>query len=101
MFGGPCIVLERSCMPATTTPTIEQLLQQGQEHHRNNRLNEAEAVFRQILTRQPMHADALYYLGAVMFGRNQAMSAIELINRAIQINPKEFLYHGNLGVLLA
>ena len=64
-------------MPATTTPTIEQLLEQGQEHHRKNRLNEAEAAFRQILTRQPMHADALYYLGAVMFGRNQAMSAIE------------------------
>lgn len=82
-------------------PTIEQLMEQGMEHHRKGKLNDAEAAFRQVLTRQPNHAHALYYLGAVAFGRNQPKQAIELILRAIQLAPNEPLYHGNLGVLFA
>jgi Flp pilus assembly protein TadD len=81
--------------------SIEELMRQGMEHHRNNRMNEAEAAFRQVLTRQPNHADALYYLGAVYFARKDNKGATDLIMRAIQINPNEPLYHGNIGVLFA
>ena len=49
----------RCAMP---TVTIEQAFQTALAHHQAGRLAEAEALYRQILSVQPGHADALYFL---------------------------------------
>lgn len=68
--------------------------------HQAGRLGEAEALYRQVLAREPRHADATQLLGVMahQLGRNEA--ALELINRAIALNAKAPQYHANLGQVL-
>ena len=39
--------------------TIEQAMQFGRQHHQAGRLAEAERIYRQVLSQQPNHAEAL------------------------------------------
>lgn len=87
--------------PSPQAVSLHEAMQVGIAHHKANRLNDAEAIFRQVLTKQPNHPDALYFLGACAFQRGNAQGAIDLIVRAIALHPKAAAYHANLGVLLA
>ncbi len=65
--------------------------------HRADRLGEAEALYRKILSIDPRHADALNLLGAMAGQMGQFQQAIELMKQAIEIQPKSALFHSNLG----
>jgi predicted O-linked N-acetylglucosamine transferase (SPINDLY family) len=80
-----------------TEITIDQALQTALEHHGAGRLAEAEAIYRQILARFPNHADALNLLGVLACQTDHPEAAIELIGRAIAINPAVADYQSNLG----
>ena len=45
--------------------TIQQALQLAVQHQRAGRLKEAEALYRQVLTREPRNAEALNTLGVL------------------------------------
>ena len=45
----------------------------------------------------PDHADALHLLGVLAFQTGHIGAAIDLIGRAIAINPAVAEYHSNLG----
>ena len=78
-------------------PTIPETLQTALTHHQAGRLQEAEALYRQILQDQPDHADALHLLGVIahQVGRHEA--AVDCILKAIKFNPTVAEYHNNLG----
>ena len=76
---------------------INETLQTAVGHHQAGRLAEAEAIYRQILTQVPNHADALHLLGLVAFQTGHYDAAIELIGRAVASNPAVAAYHCNLG----
>ena len=82
-------------------PTTEQLLQTGLEHHRSGRFAEAERIYRQVLSLEPNHADALNLLGMIFIQTGQSDSGIELVRRAITINANVPNYHTTLGNGLA
>jgi predicted O-linked N-acetylglucosamine transferase (SPINDLY family) len=70
------------------------------EHHRANRLTEARAGYEKILVLDPAHADALHLLGVVLHQSGQdSDKAIELVRRAIALNPSAPEYHANLGLI--
>jgi protein O-GlcNAc transferase len=77
-----------------------RLLQTAVEHHRAGRLEQAETLYRQILQRNPRHAEALHYRGllAAQVGRRDL--AIDLIRRALAIAPRNADAYSNLGNLL-
>lgn len=79
-----------------TDAAIQQSLQMAVEHHQSGRLPQAEAIYRQILQMVPNQPDALHLLGmaAHQTGRNDL--AVELITKAISINPTGPMYY-NLG----
>lgn len=72
-------------------------LQQAIALHRSGRLSDAEAIYRQILTVDPDHADALQLLGAVAHQLGQHGVAIELIERSLALAPANKLALNNLG----
>ncbi|MGA8834893.1 MAG: tetratricopeptide repeat protein, partial [Candidatus Sulfotelmatobacter sp.] len=82
-----------------TSPVIQDMLRNGLRHHQAGRLNEAERIYRQILAIDIHHADSLHLLGMVAYQAAGHEIAVELICRAIAINPAEAAYHSNLGTV--
>ena len=73
------------------------LLNQALELHRAGRLDDAAAIYQQLLTDNPNHADAAHLLGLVRFRNNDFDSAIRLIQDAVERDPDNPIYHANLG----
>ena len=79
--------------------TIVETLNLALQHHEAGRLQEAEALYRQILQVQPDHPDALHLLGVIahQVGRNEI--AIDLLGQAIAVSPGAAEFHNHLAVV--
>ena len=75
-------------------------LEQALEHHKAGRLKEAEAAYRELLAREPEHADAWHWLGVMAFQAGRYGQAIELIERALARQPDYAEARNNLGLAL-
>jgi predicted Zn-dependent protease len=81
--------------------TIAEALQQGIQAHKAGQFQEAERLYRAILTTQPQHTDANHNLGvlAVQFGK--LTEAVPLFEEVIKANPTvEQYWVSYLDVLL-
>ena len=79
---------------------VQETLQLAVQKHRSGNMPGAEALYRQILAEQPNHPDALHLLGVLASQTGRYDLAIDLIGRAITVNPAAFQFHLNLGVAL-
>ena len=77
--------------------TISEALAHALQHHQAGRLQEAEALYRQILQAQPNHPDALHLLGVIAHQVGQEEVAVTYISRAIELNAVIPEYRNNLG----
>lgn len=77
--------------------TIAQAIALALEHHRANRLDEAEAIYKQILQQSPNCPDALHLLGVLASQRNRHDIGIDLISKAIALQPNTSEFHFNIG----
>ena len=77
--------------------TLSEALSLALQHHQAGRLQEAEALYRQILQVQPNHSDALHLLGVIAHQVGRHDVAVDYINKAIALNPRIAEYHNNLG----
>jgi predicted O-linked N-acetylglucosamine transferase (SPINDLY family) len=82
-------------------PPLANSLQKAMREHQAGKLAEAERGYRWVLAQEPNQIDALHLLGVLrgQLGKND--EALELISRAIEINPQIAGMHDNLGVALA
>jgi len=66
--------------------------------HQSGRLQDAERSYRQVLARDPRHADSLHLLGVLahQVGRNDM--AIDLIGKALALNERVPEFHYNIGL---
>jgi Flp pilus assembly protein TadD len=76
----------------------DEWLERALQLHERGRLDEAEALYRELLARAPEHAETLHLLGVVQHQRGRYESAIELIGRAIAANGRAARFHNSLGV---
>jgi len=87
----------------STVPTqnneVSSMLATATRHHQAGRLAEAEAMYKEILKKFPDQPDALQFLGLLAHNKNDNQSAIELIRKAISINPFSADYYINLGAI--
>ena len=79
---------------------VRQQIERGFSHHRAGRLAEAEKFYRQVLTQQPNHAEALHLLGMLAGQCGQLDAAEDLLRRAIRIKPDYAEAHATLGTAL-
>jgi len=77
----------------------EQLLAQAIRHHRQHELRHAEALYREVLNREPGNASALNLLGLLAYQTGHSPAAQELIHQALAQRPDYAEAHNNLGMI--
>jgi protein O-GlcNAc transferase len=77
----------------TACYAIPDLLAAAHHQHAAGRLEEAEMLYRRILSADPSHADALNLMGVLAYRRGRYEEAAALIAQAIAINDKAAIYH--------
>lgn len=65
--------------------------------HNAGRLYDARNIYRRILKVEPDNADALHLLGTLEFQMKEYRAAVELISRAIEIDPCSALFYFSLA----
>jgi Flp pilus assembly protein TadD len=74
------------------------LFQLGSAFEQQKRFSDAEQAFRKVLTTEPEHAPTLNYLGYMLADRGDRLEeSVELIRRALQIDPLNGAYLDSLG----
>lgn len=72
------------------------------QHHQAGRLQEAEAIYWEILAGAPEHFDAMHMLGVLAIQVGQHGLAADLIAKAIQLSPKPSpFFYSDLGIAQA
>jgi protein O-GlcNAc transferase len=79
---------------------VAAALSQGTRHHQAGQLAEAERIYRQVLSAEPDHPQALHLLGMLAMQARRFDVAIELIGRAIRGDRRQAAFHANLGEAL-
>lgn len=80
-----------------TTTDVQSLFQRALPLHQTGRIADAEALYHEILQKQPDHEEATHLLGLVKFQQGDYQKAIALITRAVEIDPGFAAAHYNLG----
>lgn len=80
---------------------MTEALQEAVRLHQSGRIAEAESRYRAILAREPANADALHYLGLLVYGTGQYGAAVELLQQSVRANGRNAAAWSNLGNALA
>jgi tetratricopeptide (TPR) repeat protein len=67
------------------------------EMHQTGQLAAADRLYRQVLAREEQNADALHLLGVLRHQQGDHTKAVELIRRAIALQPSIPAFHANLA----
>ncbi|MBP5971190.1 tetratricopeptide repeat protein [Brasilonema sp. CT11] len=78
---------------------VAQTLQLAVQHHRANRLDDAQKLYHQVLEKQPNHPEALYSLGMLAIQLGQPQSAEQWLSAASQAQPDSVKTWFSLGNL--
>jgi len=76
---------------------VSELLSTAAAHQHAGRFREAEALYRQLLHRDPNYADALHGMGLLALQVNKPELAAAYLARAGQVAPGIAIYHYNQG----
>jgi protein O-GlcNAc transferase len=83
-----------------TDSSTRKDLDTAMEFHREGNSAQAQAIYLEVLAREPNHAEALHLLGLLSSQLGRQPAAMELLERAIQADPLAGEYRSNLGVVL-
>jgi predicted O-linked N-acetylglucosamine transferase (SPINDLY family) len=87
-------------VPQTTaTFNIDGKVAQAFQFHNEGKLQEAAALYEEILQVIPNHADSLHLSGLILYRHRQYDKAIERIEKAIRISPNVSMYYSNLSAV--
>lgn len=78
--------------------TIKQALDMAVKAHSKGRLDEAENIYKKILEKDQNSDNAMHLLGLIAYQKGKNKEAIELISKAIKLNPNA-IYYSNLGIV--
>ncbi|NJR75467.1 MAG: tetratricopeptide repeat protein, partial [Scytonema sp. CRU_2_7] len=78
---------------------VTETFQLAVQHHRANRLDDADQLYRQVLEKQPDHLEALYSLGMLAQQLGQSQTAEQWLSAATQVQPNSVKTWFSLGNL--
>lgn len=78
-----------------------QAIEEGRQHHHAGRLDEAQAIYERVLAEAPKNApensDVLHMLGVVALQQGRLENALQLIEKALALNPSFAAAHNSAG----
>jgi len=80
-----------------TEQNLSDMIEAGRGLHRSGRLEEAEALYRRVLTEDPRHGQAQHLLGVLALQRGQIAEAVERLDMAVEAEPDDPNIRNNLG----
>ncbi len=80
--------------------SMSEELAKGLKHHHLGQFELAESAYRNVLLSNPRNSQALYYFGVLSSQLGNKLAAVELIGKAIEIDPTKGIYYYNLGEAL-
>ena len=80
------------------TLSIEQVLKKAIAFQNDGALDQAQAIYENILKKDPRQFDAIHFLGVIYLQRQHFEEALDYLNKAISINPHfaDALFHRGL-----
>ncbi|MEH2383013.1 MAG: tetratricopeptide repeat protein [Nostoc sp.] len=78
---------------------VSEVFKLAVQHHRSNRLDEAEQLYLQVIEKQPDYSEALYGLGMLAQQKGALQSAQKYLNTASQLQPNSVKIWFSLGNL--
>ena len=79
--------------------SMDSELDRAIQYHNTGKFQHAKQIYQAILGQDSNHADALHLLGVLSHQTGDHHGAVQLIEKAIRINPSNPFYYGNLGVV--
>jgi tetratricopeptide (TPR) repeat protein/ADP-heptose:LPS heptosyltransferase len=76
---------------------LAALFKQGLALHQQGQLAQAQLIYQQVLAKQPQHFDALHLSGVIAAQSKSPTLAMELIGKALEINPNNAVAYYNRG----
>lgn len=77
---------------------VDSLLQEAFAHHKAGRTGQAQALYEQILVREPKHVSAMHHLGLISHQAERPLDALPLLRRSIELSADPPVYfYSNLG----
>jgi len=73
----------------------ESTLATAIQHHQRGELQAAERIYREILVKEPLNSEAVHLLGVIAHQVGKHEVAVELLSKAVGINPNAPPYHCN------
>src|SRR3954447_8881022 len=80
--------------------TVEEAFAIALKMHQVERFPEAQAVYRQILEVEPEHARAMHFAGVLEHQLGHSDSAVELIQKSLELVADCADWYNNLGIVL-
>ena len=76
---------------------VDRQVEAAFQRHKQGDLRHAYAVYQHVLGRRPNHPAALHYLGLIAQQTGHSADAARLLERSIQLNPRDPRVHNHLG----
>ena len=91
--------LSRNVLQRVTAARLSARVAEANALHRDGALDDAEAIYLEVLAMEPQHADALHFLGVLRARQSRLDEAIDLIRRSLKQVPDYIDAWNNLGNL--
>ena len=69
------------------------------QNHKNNKLNDAERLYKKIIKSNPNHFESNFFLGSLFAQKKKFLEAKKFLSKSIKINPNNTNAFHNLGIV--
>lgn len=83
--------------PPPVDPQVQAIMAKAVEAHRQNRVDEAIALYTQVIRAAPHFVDAHNNLGVALRSQKRSEAAIACYRRAVALDPRHAASYSNLG----
>ena len=91
----------RSKLTPEQRKQIAQMMQIAVNQHRQGQLQQAESLYRKVLSIDPSHLDAMQFLASIAQQTGHLAPALQLFEQVVKIDPSRYQIHFSLGKLYA